>query len=44
MTDTTLTDHALVQFTASEVSYRHGLNPTVLRTDGAKFVAERGGA
>ena len=44
MTDTKLTDHALQQFTGSESWYRHGINRNVLYTDGAKFVAEAGGA
>lgn len=47
MTDTTTTtlDKAdLVQFTGSENWYRHGLNRAVLFTDGAKHVADTGGA
>lgn len=34
----------LSQFTGSEHWYRHGLNWNVLYTDGAKFVADEGGA
>ena len=34
----------LRQFTGSENWYRHNLNPEVLYTDGARFVAEQGGA
>lgn len=34
----------LRQFTGSENWYRHHLNPTVLFTDGAKYVADRAGA
>ena len=34
----------LRQFTGSENWYRHSINPEVLYTDGAKFVAEQGGA
>lgn len=34
----------LNQFTGSETWHRHGLNRDVLFTDGAKFVADRGGA
>jgi hypothetical protein len=34
----------LRQFTGSENWYRHSLNPQVLYTDGAKFLAEEGGA
>lgn len=34
----------LTQFTGSENWYRHGLNPKVLFTDGAKYVADEGGA
>ncbi len=34
----------LRQFTGSEHWYRHGLNPAVLYTDGAKHVAEIAGA
>jgi len=35
---------ALRQFTGSENWYRHSTNPEVLYTDGAKFVADQGGA
>jgi hypothetical protein len=39
-----LTKADLEQFTGSEHWYRHGLNPTVLFTDGAKYVADTAGA
>ncbi len=39
-----LTKSDLMQFTGSENWYRHGLNRKVLYTDGAQYVAERGGA
>ena len=42
--DTTLTEADLRQFTGSEHWYRHGLNRNVLFTDGAKYVADQGGA
>ena len=35
---------ALAQFTGSERWYRHGLVRSVLFTDGAKYVADQGGA
>ncbi len=44
MTTKTLTKADLAQFTGFENWYRHGLNPKVLYTDGAKHVAEAGGA
>jgi hypothetical protein len=45
MTETPkLTREDLMQFTGSENWSRHGLNPKVLFTDGAKHVAEEGGA
>jgi len=45
MTHTTkLTAINLRQFTGSENWYRHGINRNVLFTDGAKFVADEGGA
>jgi hypothetical protein len=44
MTTKTLTADALRHFTGTEQWYRHGLNRAVLYTDGAKFVAETGGA
>ena len=45
MSDTkTLTKLDLRQFTGSEHWYRHGLNRKVLFTDGAKYVADQGGA
>jgi hypothetical protein len=34
----------LAQFTGSENWYRHGINRNVLFTDGAKYVADQGGA
>jgi hypothetical protein len=40
----TLTENDLRQFTGSEHWYRHGLVRTVLFTDGAKHVADAGGA
>jgi hypothetical protein len=43
MTDT-LTKAALQQFTGTEHWYRHALVRNVLFTDGAKFVADAGGA
>ena len=39
-----LTEFNLRQFTGSENWYRHGINRNVLFTDGAKFVADEGGA
>ena len=39
-----LTKADLAQFTGSETWYRHGINRKVLYTEGAQFVAERGGA
>src|SRR5580693_5107601 len=39
-----LTKADLAQFTGSEHWYRHGLNRYVLFTDGAKYVADHGGA
>ena len=41
---TQLTTPDLDQFTGSEQWYRHGLNSNVLFTDGAKYVADAGGA
>jgi len=40
----TLTESDLRQFSGSEHWYRHGLVRTVLYTDGAKHVADAGGA
>ena len=40
----TLTESDLRQFTGTEQWYRHGLVRTVLYTDGAKHVADAGGA
>jgi hypothetical protein len=34
----------LDQFTGSEYWYRHSLNPSVTYTDGARYLAEHGGA
>ena len=39
-----LTEADLSQFTGSEHWYRHGLNRNVTYTDGAKYVADEGGA
>ena len=39
-----LTEAELRQFTGNEHWYRHGLNRNVLFTDGAKYVADAGGA
>jgi len=39
-----LTKDDLRQFTGSEHWYRHGINRHVLFTDGAKYVADTGGA
>lgn len=44
MTTKTLNKADLAQFTGSEHWYRHGLVPKVLFTDGAKYVADAGGA
>lgn len=45
MTNTmTLTSRDLEQFTGSDNWYRHGINRRVLYTDGARHVAETGGA
>jgi hypothetical protein len=45
MTNTmTLTSRDLEQFTGSDSWYRHGINRRVLYTDGARHVAEAGGA
>jgi hypothetical protein len=40
----TLDKEQLSQFTGSETWYRHGINRKVLFTDGAKCVADHGGA
>jgi hypothetical protein len=42
--ETTLTKAALAQFIGTERWYRHPLAREVLYTDGARFVAEAGGA
>jgi len=39
-----LSEFHLRQFTGSENWYRHGINRNVLFTDGAKHVADKGGA
>ncbi len=45
MTKTTqLNERNLRQFTGSENWYRHGLVRNILFTDGAKFIADEGGA
>jgi hypothetical protein len=44
MTNTTLSEAALQQFIGTENWHRHGINRNVLYTDGAKFVADAGGA
>jgi len=41
---TTLTEADLALFIGSEHWYRHALNRSVLFTDGAKYVADHGGA
>src|SRR5271170_5145996 len=43
-TTSNLTPINLMQFTGSEYWYRHGINRNVTFTDGAKFVADEGGA
>ena len=40
----TLTEADLRQFTGTETWFRHGLNRSILYTEGAQFVAEHGGA
>ena len=44
MTKKTISNADLAQFTGSENWYRHGLVRNVLFTDGAKHVADSGGA
>ena len=44
MTTKTLSKNDLGQFTGSDNWYQHGLNRKVTYTDGAKYVAETGGA
>jgi hypothetical protein len=39
-----LTEADLRQFTGTETWYRHAINRNVLYTEGAQYVAERGGA
>ena len=40
----TLSEAQLRQFTGSDNWYRHSINRAVLYTDGAKFLADQGGA
>jgi hypothetical protein len=44
MTKGTLNEADLRQFTGSEHWYRHGLVRSIVFTDGAKYVADQGGA
>lgn len=44
MTDQTLTQADLAQFTGSETFYRHALMRSVVYTEGVKHVADAGGA
>ena len=44
MTDAKLTEADLQQFTGSAQWYRHGIVHSILYTDGAKYVADHGGA
>jgi Family of unknown function (DUF6876) len=44
MSEKTLSEADLRQFTGSEHWYRHGLVRSILFTDGAKYVADHGGA
>ena len=44
MSEAKLTKADLAQFTGSENWYRHGLARNILFTDGAKYVADQGGA
>lgn len=44
MSEAKLSEADLLQFTGSENWYRHGLVRNVLFTDGAKYVADQGGA
>jgi hypothetical protein len=44
MTEKNLSAEGLKQFTGTEYWYRHGLVRTVVYTDGAKHVADAGGA
>ena len=44
MSEAKLSEADLRHFTGSENWYRHGLNRNVLFTDGAKYVADQGGA
>ena len=44
MSDDKLTRAELAQFTGSEHWYRHGLVRSIVFTDGAKYLADKGGA
>jgi hypothetical protein len=44
MSDPKLSEADLSRFTGSEQWYRHGINRAVMFTDGAKYVADEGGA
>ncbi|MGE0279070.1 MAG: DUF6876 family protein [Rhizobiaceae bacterium] len=44
MTDNKLSEADLRQFTGSEHWYRHGIVRDILYTDGAKYIADQGGA
>ena len=44
MTTKTLSKNDLALFTGSDNWYRHGINPNVRFTDGAKYLADEGGA
>jgi hypothetical protein len=44
MSEARLSEADLWQFTGTENLYRHALNRNVLFTDGAKYVADEGGA
>ena len=39
-----LSEDHLKQFTGTETWFRHGINPDILFTEGAKYVADEGGA
>ena len=44
MTKKTLSESDLRQFTGSETWYKHALVPGIVYTDGARYVAQAGGA
>ena len=44
MNTSKFTESDLSQFTGTEYWYRHGINRNVVFTDGAKYVADQGGA